>query len=73
MPNLRTGRKCSHHTHMVMNRFVDWCHLCGSIRVKTYRQVARKSKFVQVFKSEWISPPAKKREAVAYLLERTSS
>lgn len=67
MPNLRTGKKCSHHTFMVMNRFVDWCHLCGSIRVKRYTGVGRKQK---VFKTEWISPPAKKREAVAHLLLR---
>lgn len=66
MPNLRTGKKCSHNTYMVMNRFVDWCHLCGSIRVKRYRGPLGRAQ--KVMKTEWISPPAKKREAVAHLL-----
>lgn len=67
MANLRTGKKCSHNTHMVMNRFVDWCHLCGAIRVKRYLGVGKRAR---VFRSEWISPPARKREAVAHLLPR---
>lgn len=68
MANLRTGKKCSHNTHMVMNRFVDWCHLCGAIRVKRYRGPLGRAQ--KVIRGEWISPPARKREAVAHLLEK---
>jgi hypothetical protein len=56
---------------MVMNRFVDWCHLCGAIRVKRYMGVGKKTKVLttrRVVMTEWISPPAKKKEAVAHLL-----
>lgn len=67
MPNLRTGRKCSHNTHMVMNRFVDWCHLCGAIRVKRYTGTQGR---LRVVKTNWITPPARKREAVAHLLSK---
>lgn len=72
MPNLTTGKKCSHNTHMVMNRHVDWCHLCGAIRLKRYLGNPAKPR---ISYSKWISPPARKREAVAYLItekERTS-
>jgi len=53
---------------MVMNRFVDWCHLCGAIRVKRYLGVGKR---VKTIRTEWISPPAKKREAVAHLIHRS--
>lgn len=53
MSNLRTLGRCTHNAHLHLQKRMDWCQLCGAIRLWFGEK-----------KTRWLFPPVAKRIAL---------